>query len=159
MKMKEESEKVGLKLNIQKTKIMASSPITSLQIDGDAPDAKSWLIWKDPDFGKDWRQEKKDTTEDEIVRWHHWLNGHEWVDSRSWWWIGGLAWCSSWSRKESDTTEQLNWTEVNYHLLSSYIIYWLCLLFCLPSSECELHESRNLGVSFHYYIPNIWNTA
>ena len=63
MKMKEESEKVGLKLNIQKTKIMASSPITSWQIDGDAPDAKSWLIWKDPDVGKDWRQEKKGMAE------------------------------------------------------------------------------------------------
>ena len=41
------------------------------------PDAKSWLIWKDPDAGKDWRQEEKGTTEDEMVRWHHWLNGHE----------------------------------------------------------------------------------
>ena len=41
------------------------------------PDAKSWLIWKDPDVGKDWRQEEKGTTEDEMVGWHHWLNGHE----------------------------------------------------------------------------------
>ena len=41
------------------------------------PDAKHWLIWKDPDAGKDWRQEENGTTEDEIVRWHHWLNGHE----------------------------------------------------------------------------------
>jgi len=40
------------------------------------PDAKSWLIWKDPDAGKDWRQEKKGTTEDELVGWQHWLNGH-----------------------------------------------------------------------------------
>ena len=42
-----------------------------------SPDAKSWLIWKDPDVGKDWRQEEKGMTEDEMVRWHHWLNGHE----------------------------------------------------------------------------------
>ena len=41
------------------------------------PDVKNWLIWKDPDAGKDWRQEEKGTTEDEIVGWHHWLNGHE----------------------------------------------------------------------------------
>ena len=41
------------------------------------PDAKSWLIWKDPDVGKDWRQEEKGTTEDEMVRWHHWLDGRE----------------------------------------------------------------------------------
>ena len=40
-------------------------------------DAKSWLIWKDPDAGKDWRQEEKGTTEDKMVGWHHWLNGHE----------------------------------------------------------------------------------
>ena len=41
------------------------------------PDVESWLIWKDPDAGKDWGQEEKGTTEDEMVRWHHWLNGHE----------------------------------------------------------------------------------
>ena len=41
------------------------------------PDAKSWLIVKDPDVGKDWSQEEKGTTEDEMVGWHHWLNGHE----------------------------------------------------------------------------------
>ena len=41
------------------------------------PDVKSWLIWKDSDVGKDWRQEEKGTTEDEMVGWHHWLNGHE----------------------------------------------------------------------------------
>ena len=41
------------------------------------PDAKNWLIWKDPDTGKDWGQEEKGTTEDEMAGWHHWLNGHE----------------------------------------------------------------------------------
>ena len=41
------------------------------------PDVKSWLIWKDPDAGKDWRQEEKGTTEDEMVGWHHWLDEHE----------------------------------------------------------------------------------
>ena len=77
------------------------------------PDAKSWLIWKDPDVGKDWRQEEKGTTEDETVRWHHRLNGHEfgWTlgvgDGQ-----GGLACCNSWGHKESDTTERLNWTEL-----------------------------------------------
>ena len=66
------------------------------------PDAKSWLIWKDPDAGKDWRQEKG-TTEDEMVGGHHWLDG---VGDGQ----GGLACCCPWSRKESDTAEQLNWT-------------------------------------------------
>ena len=56
------------------------------------PDAKNWLIGKDLDAGKDWRQEKKGTVEDEMVGWHHWLNGHEfeWTP-RSWWWTGRPA--------------------------------------------------------------------
>ena len=76
------------------------------------PDAKSWLLGKDPDAGKDWEQEEKGTTEDEMIGWHHRLDGHwfGWTpgvgDGR-----GGLACCSPWGRKESDTTEQLNWTE------------------------------------------------
>ena len=44
-------------------------------------DAKSWLIWKDPDAGKDWRQEEKGLTEDEMVGWHHWFDGHEFVQT------------------------------------------------------------------------------
>ena len=77
------------------------------------PDVKSWVIGKDPDAGKDWGQEEKGTTEDEMVGWHHLVNGHEfgWTpavgDGQ-----GGLAYCSSWGRKESDTTEWLNWTEL-----------------------------------------------
>ena len=77
------------------------------------PDSKSWLIWKDPDAGKDWRREKKGTTENEMAGWHHWLNGHwVWINSGSWWWTGRLGGCSPWGRKESDTTEWLNWTEL-----------------------------------------------
>ena len=78
------------------------------------PSVKSLLIWKDPDAGKDWRQEEKGTTEDEMVGWHHWLNGHE---SESTPGVGdgqgGLVYCSSWGHKESDTTERVNWTELN----------------------------------------------
>ena len=79
------------------------------------PDAKSWLICKDPDAGRDWGQEEKGTTEDEMVGWHHRLNGH------GFWWTprvgdgwGGLGCCSSWGRKESvghDWVTELNWTE------------------------------------------------
>ena len=74
-------------------------------------DAKSWLIGKDPDARKDWGQEERGTTEDEMVGWHHQLNGHEfgWTlgvgDGQ-----GGLACCGSWGCK---ATEQLNWTEHN----------------------------------------------
>ena len=81
------------------------------------PHAKSWLIGKDPDRGKDWGQEEKGTTEDEMAGWHHWLDGHEsaWTpgvgDGQ-----GGLACCDSWGCKESDRTERLNWTEEEYIL-------------------------------------------
>ena len=74
-----------------------------------APDAKSWLIRKDPDAGKDWRQEEKGTTEDDMVGWHHRLNGHEFVQAPG---VtegqGGLVGCSPWGCKESDKTEQPN---------------------------------------------------
>ena len=73
-------------------------------------DAKNWLTGKDPDAGKDWSREEKGTTEDEIVGWHHLLDGHEFEQALG---VGdgqgGLACCSPWGCKESDTTEQLNW--------------------------------------------------
>ena len=81
------------------------------------PHEKSWLIGKDSDAGRDWGQEEKGTTEDEMAGWHHWLDGHEseWSpgvgDGQ-----GGLVCCYSWGRKESDTTERLNWTECIFTL-------------------------------------------
>ena len=76
------------------------------------PHVKSWLIGKDSDAGRDWGQEAKGMTEDEMAGWHHWLYGREseWTpgDSDG---QGGLACCDSWGRKKSDTTERLNWTE------------------------------------------------
>ena len=77
------------------------------------PDAKNWLLGKDSDAGKDWRQEKKGTTEDEMVGWHHQLDGHEFEEGPG---VGdgqgSLACCSPWVCKEVDTTERLNWTEL-----------------------------------------------
>ena len=73
------------------------------------PQAKSWLIGKDSDAGRDWGQEEKGTTEDEMAGRHHWLDGREfeWTpgvgDGQ-----GGLVFCDSWGRKESDTTDRLN---------------------------------------------------
>ena len=78
------------------------------------PDVKNWLTGKDPDGGKDWRQEEKGTTEDEMVWWHHRCDGHEFEqvlgdgDGQ-----GSLACCSPWGCKESETTEQLNWSEMD----------------------------------------------
>ena len=76
------------------------------------PDVKNWLIWKDPDAGKDWKQEEKGMTESEMAGWHCWCNGHELgqtpgVDDGQ----GSLACCSPWGCKELDTTEWLNWTD------------------------------------------------
>ena len=81
------------------------------------PDVKSWLIWKDPDAGKDWGQEEKGTTEVEMVGWHHRLNGRGFgwtlgVGDAQW----GLVCCGSWDCKELDTTERLNWTEFEKRL-------------------------------------------
>ena len=78
------------------------------------PHAKSWLTGKDSDAGRNWGQEEKGTTEDEMAGWHHWLDGHEseWTpgvrDGQ-----GCLACCDSWGHKESDTTEQLIWSDLN----------------------------------------------
>ena len=75
------------------------------------PDVKNWLIWKDPDAGKDWRWEEKGTTKVEMVRWHHRLNGREFEQALG---VGdgqgSLVCCSPWGPKESDTTERLNRT-------------------------------------------------
>ena len=94
-------------------------------------DGKNWLIGKDPDSGKNWRQEEKGTTEDEMVGWHHWLNWHEFQQAPG---VGdgqgSLACCSPWGCKELDTTEQLNWTEgKNPRCISRYsvcVIRGLC---------------------------------
>ena len=77
------------------------------------PHVKSWFIGKDPDAGRDWGQEEKGMTEDEMAGWYAWLDGSEseWTpgvgDGQ-----GGLVCCDSWGRKESDMTERLNWTEL-----------------------------------------------
>ena len=93
---------------IGRTDVEAETPVLW------ALDVKSWLIWKDPDAGKDRRWEEKGITEDEMVGWHQ-LNGHGlgWTpgvgDGQ-----GGLLCCSSWGCTESDTTERVNWTERLY---------------------------------------------
>ena len=75
------------------------------------PHAKSWLIGKDPDAGRDWGQEEKGTIEDEMAGWHHWLDGHEWTPG-----VGdgtgrpGMLWFMGSQRVSM--TEWLNWTEL-----------------------------------------------
>ena len=126
------------------------------------PDVKSWLIGKNSDAGKDWRQEEKGTTEDEIVGWHHWLDGHELgcvpgVDGQR-----SLACCRSWGHKESDTTERLNW---NYKIIKASkeqgndfdiicavlcLVAQLCLTLCDPM-DCSPQAPLSMGVSRQEY--------
>ena len=93
------------------TDVEAETPILG------PPDMKSWLIWKDPDAGKDWRQEEKGTTDDDMVGWHHWLNRHEfdWVNSRSWWRTGrpGVLRYMGSQRVGHDWATEMNWTETH----------------------------------------------
>ena len=99
---------------IGRTNVEAETPILW------PPDSKSWLIWKDPDAGKDWGQEEKGMTEDEMVGWHHQLDGHGfgWTpgvfDGQ-----GGLVCWGSWGHKESNTTEL--WNELNWNNQASRI--------------------------------------
>ena len=95
--------------------------------------AKSWLIGKDSDAGRDWGQKEKGTTKVKMAGWHHGLDGRE-----SEWTLGvgdgqgGLACCDSWGRKESDTTEQLNWNE-------------------LMSVQGELHSKASKILTFRFF--------
>ena len=114
------------------------------RIDADAetailwpPDAKNWLIWKDPDAGKDWRQKEKGTTEDEMVGWHHWLNGHESEQT-----LGdgegqrSLAGYSPRGHKELDTIERLTHFHVHCHsTISSSVIPFSSCPQSFPASQ------------------------
>ena len=70
---------------VERTDAEAEVPILS------PPDAKNWLIGKDPDAGKDWRYKEKGMTEDKMFGWHHWLSGHEFEQAWEWWWTGNTG--------------------------------------------------------------------
>ena len=114
------------------------------------PDAKSWLIWKDPDAGKDWRWEDKGTTKDEMVGWHHGLDGHEFekaprfTDGQ-----GSLACCSLWGHKESDTRKQLNWTETDLESSQSVQL--------ISGHVIQLNQSERLSPwSSNHWLDKSW---
>ena len=107
---------------IGRTDVEAETPILW------PPDVKNGLIWKNPDAGKDWRQEEKGTTEDEMVGWQHWLNGHEFEQALG---VGdgqgSLACCCPWDQRESDMTEWLNWL-INREE-QNLTPCWICLFY------------------------------
>ena len=117
------------------------------------PDAKSWLIWKDPDAGKDWGQEEKEMTEDEMVGWCHWLNGHGfgWTpgdgDGQ-----GGLPWCGSWGCKRSNMTEWLNWTELIYVDVGKLKKNLYLSINIQISSFFPFHNHLSVEVEINIYI-------
>ena len=90
------------------------------------PDVKNWLIWKDPDAGKDWRREEKGTTEDEMAGWHHWLNGWVWVNFGSWWWAGkpGVLQSMWLQRVGHNWVTELHWTDEEVMATHSYTLAW-----------------------------------
>ena len=118
------------------------------------PDEKYWLIGKDSDAGKDWRQEKKGMTEDEMVGWHHRFDGHEFEQAPG---VGdgqgGLVCCSPWSHKGSDTTEKMNWTELTL-LLGRQCQSWVKLQDTQLVSQIAWW-----GKSHHRPPPPIWHLA
>ena len=116
------------------------------------PDVKNWLIGKDTDAGKDWRQEEKEMTEDEMVGWHHWLNGHEFEQVLG---VGdeqeSLACCSPWGCKESDTTEWLYWITLGTHSrpagqLQGQHLHWV--LWCSPGGATHVEYKGSGPPSF-----------
>ena len=113
------------------------------------PHAKSWLIGEDSDAGRDWGQEEKGTTEDEMAGWHHRLNGREseWTpgvgDGQ-----GGLVCCDSWGLKESDMTEWLNWTDWPLLLAWNSVCFWL-----VKGVLCATDTSGLLSIQNRVQIP------
>ena len=121
--------------------------------------AKSWLIGEDSDAGRDWGQEEKGTTEDEMVGWHHWLDGRE-----SKWTLGvgdgqgGLACCDSWGCKESDMTERLIWSNlktstlallIQHNRFQVYNIIIGCVCLLGSGYKCSEHPSPH---SYSFFV-------
>ena len=113
------------------------------------PDAKNWLTGKDPDAGKDWRQEEKGATEGEMFGWHHGLDGHEFEQALGVVDRQGLACCSPWGRKESDMTERLNNNNSKINIPKSIASLYICsnyktYIWIDVSLKCNQSHCANL---------------
>jgi len=133
------------------------------------PLAKSRLIGKDPDAGKDWGQQEKRATEDEVVGWHHWLKGHEFEqilrDSEG---QESLACCSPWGHKESDETERLNNKEKCNEKVDGadtpaegrlFLCYWISTCYKLLIKLCGNIKNTMSPQHFHLSFPVLFSQA
>ena len=140
---------------IGKTDAKAEAPILW------PPHAKNWLTGKDPDPGKDQRQEEKGITEGEIVGWHHQLDGHEFEQAPG---VGdgqrSLVCCSPWGRKEPDMTKWLNWTELaatwtqmsnTVALLEQRVTAFGGWVHSKENTKCPVEAVSGPGTSFYPY--------
>ena len=118
------------------------------------PDAKNWLTGKDSHAGKDWRQEEKGMREDEMVGWHHQLNGHEFEQAVG---VGdgqGSLSCSSpWGCKECDTTKRLNWTD---WFCISFFSHWIVNLYSWRQINGPVVIQFNTSENVIYYYCNYY---
>ena len=132
---------------IGRTDFEAGTPILWL------PDAKSWLIWRDPDAWKDWKQEEKGTTEDEMVGWHHWLNGH------GFWWTPGPDGQGGRRAAVHGITKSWtwlsNWTELK-DLVVSPTFFSLSLNFARRSSWSESQSAPGLVFADYIELLHLW---
>ena len=120
------------------------------------PDAKNWLIWKDPHAEKDWRQEEKGMTEDEMVGWQHWLNIHEFEQVPG---VGdgqeSLECCRPSGNKESKITEQLTSTEyLIVYILHNFFIHSTVdgHLGCLHVPAIANRAEMNIGIFLCFFF-------
>ena len=128
---------------IGRTDAEAETPILWL------PDAKSWLIWKDPDAGKDWGQEEKGVAEDEMVGWHQWVNGWVWVNLEGWWWTGrpGVLWFMGSQRVGHDWVTELNRILSDVDHLFIYL-----LVICMSSFKCLFRPSAYFLIGLFVFL-------
>ena len=136
------------------------------------PHAKSWLIGKESDAGRDWGQEEKGTTEDEVAGWHHWLDGRWiWMNSGSWWWTGRPGGSGS-QRVKHDWATELNWKKGHGHCLlvcclSDPLVFWIpakplhlrsrlskLMRYTENCNTCSWHWSAERAKFFSMTTPN-----
>ena len=127
------------------------------------PDAKSWLIGKDPDAGKDWRQEEKGITEDEMIGWHHWFDGHEFFSKLQELVMEREAWRAAVHGVTKSWTQLSHWTELNWIEHLPLCVHKSVLYVCVSISALQIGSSVPfLLVSIYAYIYictciNIWH--